>query len=77
MKVYRLTTEQRNQLVGQTYDGFQLFNTDAIDASGEYYLGIEEYNNLTLVRANELGVISWWFTLPQIDYTPIVTEFPI
>lgn len=75
MKVYRLTTAQRNQLVGHTYDGVQLFNTNAVDSSGEYYLGIEEYNNLTLVRANEIGIISWWFTLPEIDYNPIVTEF--
>jgi hypothetical protein len=73
MKVYRLTTAQRNQLVGHTYDGFQLFNTDAVDVSGEYYLGVEEYNNLTLVRANEIGVISWWFTLPEIEYNPILS----
>jgi hypothetical protein len=76
MNVYRLTTEQRNQLVGQTYDGFQFFNTDAIDAEGNYYLGIEEYNLLTLVRANEIGVINWWFTLPLIPYNPLITELP-
>jgi hypothetical protein len=69
MNVYKLTTEQRNQLVGQTYDGAQFFNTDAIDIEGNYYLGIEEYNLLTLVRANEIGVISWWFTLPLYDAT--------
>ena len=76
MNVYRLTTEQRNQLVGQTYDGEQLM-IPQIDADGEYYLSQEVYNRITLVRANELGVISWWFTLPEIDYNPIVTEMPI
>lgn len=70
MEVYKLTLEQRNQLVGQTFDGFQFFNTDAVDAEGNYYIGIEEYNSLTLVRANEIGVISWWFTLPLIPYNP-------
>lgn len=75
MEVYKLTAEQRNQLVGQTYDGVQFFNTDAIDADGNYYLGIEDYNNLTLVRANEIGVISWWLTLELIEYNPI-TENP-
>lgn len=70
MKVYKLTLDQRNQLIGQTYDGFQFFNTNAIDADGNFYIGIEEYNSLTLVRANEIGVISWWFTLPLIDYNP-------
>lgn len=74
MEVYKLTTGQRNQLVGQTYDGEQLFNTDAIDADGNYYMGIEEYNKLTLVRANEIGVISWWFTLPLIPYNPVIFE---
>ena len=72
MQVYKLTNEQRNQLVGETYDGVTLFNTNAIDADGNYYLGVEEYNMLTLVRANEIGVINWWFTLPLIPYNPIV-----
>jgi len=72
MNVYKLTLEQRNQLVGQTYDGVQLFNTDAIDAEGNCYMGIEEYNLLTLVRANEIGVIDWWFTLPLIPYNPVI-----
>jgi hypothetical protein len=72
MNVYLITEAQRNQLVGQTFDGVQFFNTDAIDADGNYYLGIEEYNKLTLVRANEIGVIDWWFTLELIPYNPIV-----
>ena len=74
MNVYRLTTEQRNQLIGQTYDGVQFFNTDAIDAEGNYIIGVEEYNRLTLVRANEIGVISWWFTLPLTPYNPVINE---
>ena len=72
MNVYKLEAEQRNQLIGQTYDGEQFFNTDAIDVDGNYYLGVEEYNKLTLVRANEIGVISWWFTLELIPYNPII-----
>lgn len=75
MNVYQLTLEQRNQLVGQTYDGVQIMNPPQ-DANGEYYLSQEVYNYLTLVRANELGVISWWFTLPLVPYNPIVTNFP-
>jgi len=69
--VYKLTLEQRNQLVGQTYDGVQFFNTDAIDADGNYYIGVEEYNMLTFVKAIEIGVDSWWITLPLIPYNPI------
>ena len=70
MNVYLITESQRNQLVGQTFDGFQFFNTDAIDANGNYYIGVEEYNLLTLVRAKEIGVISWWFDLDLIPYNP-------
>jgi hypothetical protein len=74
MNVYKLTLEQRDALIGQTFDGEQFFNTDAIDADGNPYLGVDEYNKLTLVRANEIGVISWWFTLPLIPYNPIVVN---
>ena len=76
MNVYRLTTEQRNSLVDETYDGVQFMNPPQ-DADGEYYISQEVYNAITLVIANELGVISWWFTLPLIPYNPIVTEFPL
>jgi hypothetical protein len=76
MNVYQLTLGQRNQLVGQTYDGVQIMNPPQ-DADGEYYLSQEVYNSITLVRANELGVISWWFTLPEIDYNPVVSEMPL
>lgn len=74
MEVYKLTLEQRNQLVGQTYDGVQFFNTDAIDADGNYFMSSLVYQMLTLVRANEIGVISWWFTLPLMPYNPIIIE---
>jgi hypothetical protein len=75
MSVYRLTTEQKNQLVGETYDGVQFMNPPQ-DADGEYYLSQEVYNAITLVRANELGVISWWFDLPLVPYNPVAIEFP-
>jgi hypothetical protein len=75
MNVYKLTTEQKNQLIGQTYDNLQFFNPKT-DADNNWFISVEEYNFLTLVRANELGVISWWFTMPLIPYNPIVTELP-
>jgi len=76
IQVRQLTTLQKDVLIGQTYDNVQFFNP-TLDADGEWFISIEEYNYLTLVRANELGVISWWFTLPLIPYNPIVTEMPI
>ena len=74
MNVYKLTLEQRNQLVGETFDGVQFMNPPQ-DADGEYYLSQEVYNAITLVRANELGVVGWWFTLPLIPYNPVISEF--
>jgi hypothetical protein len=74
IKVRQLTTEQKDALIGQTYDNVQFFNP-VLDADGNWFISNEEYNYLTLVRANEIGVISWWFTLPEIDYNPVITEF--
>ena len=76
MNVYKLTLEQRNQLVGETFDGVQFMNPPQ-DADGEYYLSQEVYNAITLVRANELGVISWWFDLPLVPYNTVISEFPL
>lgn len=76
MIVKKLTIEQKDALVGQTYDGIQFFNP-TLDVDGNWFISIEEYNYLTLVRANEIGVISWWFTLPEIDYNPVIVERPL
>jgi hypothetical protein len=76
MNVYRLTTVQKDSLVGETYDGVQFMNPPQ-DADEEYYLSQEVYNSITLVRANELGVISWWFDLPLVPYNPVISEFPL
>lgn len=74
MKVKQLTEVQKDALVGQTYDGVQFMNPPQ-DADGNWYISLELYNSITLVRANEIGVISWWFTLPEIDYNPVIPEF--
>lgn len=70
IKVKQLTETQKDSLVGQTYDGLQFFNP-VLDADGNWIISITEYNYLTLVRASEIGVISWWFTLPEIDFNPV------
>lgn len=73
MEVYKLTTEQKNALIGATYDGIQYFNP-ILDANGNWFISIEEYNNLTLVKAQELNLIGWWFALPLINYNPVINE---
>jgi len=76
MNVYKLTEAQKNQLIEQTYDGVQYFYPIQ-DADGNWFISIEEYNQLTIVRANEIGVIDWWFTLPLIPYNPVILDYGI
>lgn len=68
MKVRQLTIEQKNQLVGQTWDGVQYFNPTQ-DASGNWFISNEEVNGCT--------TIAWLSTLPEIDYNPIIVNFTI
>lgn len=65
MKVRQLTLEQKNQLVGQTYDGEQYFNP-TLDADGNWFISNEEVNGCS--------TIAWLSTLPEIDHNPIIVE---
>lgn len=67
MKVRQLTIEQKDQLVGQTWDGIQYFNP-CLDANGNWFISNEEVNGCT--------TIAWLSTLPEIDYNPIIEELP-
>ena len=58
IKVKELTELQKDLLIGQTFDNVQFFNP-VLDADGKWFISIEEYNYLTLVRANEIGVINF------------------
>ena len=73
MEVYKITEEQKDILIGKTYDGLQYFNP-TLDADGNWFISIEEFNYMTLVKAQELNIIVWWFTLPLIEYNPIIYE---
>lgn len=68
MKVRQLTTEQKNQLVGQTWDGVQYFNP-TLDADGNWFISNEEVNGCTHEGVNE-----WIQELVEIDYNPIINE---
>jgi hypothetical protein len=68
MKVRKITTEQKDLLIGQTFDGVQYFNPTQ-DANGVWFISNEEYFNCTT------DILFGW-TLPEIDYNPIVVEFP-
>jgi len=68
MKVRQLNAEQKEQLVGQTYDGVQFFNP-TIDADGNWFISNEEVSQCT----NE-SFVEWIGALPEIDHNPVVTE---
>lgn len=68
-KVYKLTIEQKDQLIGQTWDGVQYFNP-TLDADGNWFISYEEYFNCTTDV-----MINW--NLPEIDYNPVVVNLPI
>jgi hypothetical protein len=72
MKVRQLTAEQKDALVGQTYDGVQFFNP-TLDADGNWFISVEEVNGCT----HENGAFEWIHELPLIPYNPVVTEFPM
>jgi len=72
MNVYKLTTEQKDQLVGQTWNGITYFNPTQ-DADGNWFISNEEVNGCT----HENGAFEWIHNLPEITYNPVVSELPM
>ena len=71
MTVRQLTIEQKDALIGQTYDGVQFFNP-TLDADGTWFISNEEVDQCT-----HQGVHEWIHTLPEINYNPVVSELPL
>jgi len=68
MKVKKITTEQKDLLIGQTWDGVQYFNPTQ-DANGNWFISNEEVNGCT-----HEGVTEWIHELEEIDHNPIINE---
>ena len=68
MNVYKLTIEQKDQLVGQTWNGTAFFNP-TLDADGNWFISAEEVNGCT-----HQGAVEWIHDLPQIPHNPVVSE---
>jgi hypothetical protein len=77
MKVRKLTIEQKDLLIGKVW-GYenQIFNP-ILDAGGNCFISNEEVNGCTLAQAQSIGCDSWLLTLPEIDYNPVISNFPI
>jgi hypothetical protein len=67
MEVHKLTTEQKEALIGQTYDGTQYFNP-VLDADNNWFISIEEVN-----YCNKEEFL-WVKDLPIIEYNPIINN---
>ena len=65
MKVRKLTEVQKDQLVGQTYDGVCFFNP-TLDADGNWFISNEEVQFCNKVE------FAWIADLPEIDHNPVV-----
>jgi pyrroloquinoline quinone (PQQ) biosynthesis protein C len=70
MKVRKITTEQKDALIGQKWDGIQYFNPTQ-DADGNWFISNEEVDNCT-----HAGVTEWVHELEEIDHNPVVSELP-
>ena len=71
MNVYKLTTEQKDTLIGQTWDGVQFFNPQ-LDTDGNWFISQECVDQCT----HENGAFEWIHELPLIAYNPVVSERP-
>ena len=69
MQVVKITEEQKDQLVGQTWDGVQFFNP-TIDADGQYFVSQEEVGG-----CNKRG-LQWLKSCELIEHNPVVVNFP-
>ena len=67
MKVRKITIEQKDLLIGQTFDGVQYFNPTQ-DADGNWFISNEEYFNCTT------DMLFGW-NLPEIVYNPVIVNF--
>ena len=76
VKVRKLSTEQKEILVGKEWGAQgQVFNPQ-LDADGFWFISNEEVNGCTLVQAESIPCDAWLLTLPEIDYNPIIDPLP-
>ena len=70
MNVYKLTEQQKDLLVGQTWDGVTYFNPTQ-DAEDNWFVSIEEVQGCTKTE------FQWLKDCELIPYNPKVFDFPI
>lgn len=69
MQVVKITEEQKDLLVGQTWDGVTFFNP-TIDANGNYFVSQEEVNGC------DKPDFQWLKDCELIEHNPVVVNSP-
>ena len=70
MQVFKITEEQKNLLVGQTWDGVTFFNPTK-DAENQWFVSTEEVNGC------DKPEFQWLKLCELIEYNPIISNFPL
>jgi hypothetical protein len=68
MKVRKITTEQKDLLIGQKWNDQAFFNP-TLDADGNWFISNEEVNGCT-----HESIVEWIHELEEIDHNPIINE---
>jgi hypothetical protein len=68
---YILTIEQYNQVQGQYYSNFEVFNC-VQDINGTWFLILSQQDKETILNTEW----SWVLTLTEGDYVPPITPIP-
>lgn len=67
MKVVKIAEEQKDLLIGQTWDGVTFFNP-TIDANGNYFVSQEEVNGC------DKPEFQWLKSCELIEHNPVVVN---
>lgn len=69
MQVVKITEEQKDILIGQTWDGVTFFNP-TLDADNNWFVSQEEVNGCNKPE------FQWLKSCKLIEHNPVVVNFP-
>lgn len=70
MQVVKITEQQKDLLIGQTWDEVTFFNP-CLDANNNWFVSQEEINGCNKPE------FQWLKSCELIDYNPIITQLPL
>ena len=69
MQVVKITEEQKDLLIGQTWDNYTFFNP-TLDADNQWFVSIEEVSGCNKPE------FQWLKDCELIEYNPVISNFP-